>query len=287
MALPKIKAFTGSPLADAEQPFYSALYAGTLEPATTTEFVVSTDYGYRVVFHGSFTVVGGEVTGGTVTGYDAFAGSTQTLKASGYSFEAAAFFEAVQNYNLDSEPFYDIVEAQPIKFIGSDYGDRFGGTDGADVLVGKRGGDDLYGSDGDDVIKGDKGQDSLVGGDGFDTLTGGSGNDVFVFFLDLTEPPPTTFDKITDFKHGRDHIGLSVYDGIDDLLPPGELDGKYFHKGTEATTADQHVIYDKKTGKIYFDADGSGDEAQFLMAKVKAQTKLSADDFYSGGAMVA
>ena len=287
MALPKIKAFIGSPLGDAEQPFYSALYSGSLEPATTTEFVVTNEYGFRIVFHGNFTVAGGEVTGGTVTGYDVFSGSTKTLKASGFSFEAGAFYDAVQNFSSNTDLFYDIVSVQPFKFVGSKYGDQFDGMDGGDVLVGKGGSDGLYGGAGDDVIKGGKGQDFLMGGDGSDTLTGGADDDVFFFYLNLTEPTPATFDKITDFKHGQEHIGLYVYDGMNDILPPGQLDGKYFHKGTAAETADQHVIYDKKTGKIYFDADGSGSEAQFLLAKVKAHTKLSADDFYSGTSMIA
>lgn len=286
MALPEFKYLVGSPLAEPLQPFYAALNFGTLEPATATEFVVTDEYGNSVVFHGNFTVVGGEVTGGTLTGFDVFSGATKTIKATGYSYDAAATFEAVRDYGMDSGPLFDILDSQATKFIGSKLGDRSGGTDGDDVILGKDGADFLFGWTGDDTIKGGKGDDFLEGDDGFDTLTGNQGADVFAFDFDLTDPTPTSFDKITDFKHGKDHIALSVFDGMNPLLPPGELDKKYFHKGTEAETADQHVIYDKKTGKIYLDGDGAGGDAQFLFAKLKAGTKLAADDFYSGSSML-
>jgi len=287
MALPVTKLLIGSPLGAPFSPISSALNNGTLEPATTTQFVIADEYGNSIVFHGNFTVAAGEVTGGTATGYDVFAGATKTIKASGYNMDGAALFEAVQNYGIDSQPFFDLVEGQAIKLVGSKLGDQFGATDGGDVLLGKAGADFLYGWDGDDTIKGGKGDDLLEGDDGFDALTGNEGADVFAFHFDLLDPPPTSFDKIKDFEHGKDHIALTVYDGMGQLLPPGALDNKYFHKGTEAETADQHVIYDKKTGKIYLDGDGAGGEAQFLFAKLKADTKLHADDFYSGLSMVA
>lgn len=287
MALPEVKMMIGYPLGDAYRPLYNALNNGDLAPATATEFVLTDDFGDRVVFHGNFTVVGGEVTGGTMTGYDVFLGSTKTLTASGYALDGAAMFEAVQNYGVSSEPFFELIEGAAIKVVGSKFGDDQYGTAFADVLLGKAGADYLIGNDGNDHIKGGSGDDFLAGISGFDKLWGGSGRDIFAFNLDLTEPPPTSFDKIKDFDHGKDLIGLSVYNGMSELIPPGYLDKQYFHKGKEASTADQHVIYDKKSGSVWFDADGNGAEAQFLVVKVTPGTKLHADDFYSGTSLMA
>lgn len=287
MAMPQVKMLIGWPLGDADRPLYSALNIGDLAPATTTEFVLSDEFGDRVVFHGNFTVSAGEVTGGTLTGYDVFVGSTKVLTATGYALDGAAMFEAVQNYGVDSQPFFDLTEGSAIKYIGSKFGDDVNGTDFSDVILGKAGADYLVGNDGNDQIKAGSGDDFLAGLSGSDKLWGGSGRDVFAFNVDLTEPPPTGFDKIKDFDHGKDVIGLSVFNGIDELIPQGYLDNKYFHKGTEAKTADQHVIYDKKTGSIWFDGDGNGADAQFLLAKVTAGTKLHADDFYAGTSLMA
>lgn len=43
---------------------------------------------------------------------------------------------------------------------------------------------------------------------------------------------------------------------------------------------------DKKTGKLYLDGDGAGGDAEFPFAKLKTDTKLHADDLYSGSSMV-
>jgi len=79
---------------------------------------------------------------------------------------------------------------------------------------------------------------------------------------------------------GQDCI---VLDDFADILPAGYLAKSHFHVGTEAETSDQVVIYDKKSGSIFYDADGSGTGTQFLLAKVTAGTKLHADDFFVGG----
>ncbi len=60
---------------------------------------------------------------------------------------------------------------------GSDHGDTFIASDGANHLVGLDGDDRLAGEAGDDRLDGDAGDDGLVGGSGADTLNGGAGND--------------------------------------------------------------------------------------------------------------
>ena len=280
MALPKIKLLTGHPVADPLSSFYSAIY-GDLQVPTTTEIVVSQPDGFRIAFHGTFTLAGNDVTGGTVSGYDVFAGSTEVWKASGFSIPAATLFDTLQNLKVDQGPFFDIIDNIAVKVVGSNLDDKTDGGNSDDLLLGRKGNDDLYGSGGNDILRGGPGNDFLVGGDGFDKLKGDDGNDVFFFFIDPMVLP-IGYDKIKDFNHGEDLIGLNFL--MPDGPPPGYLGGQYFHKGTSATTADQFVIYDKKTGEIHIDLDGNGPEAQFLLATVKHGTKLHADDFYIDGA---
>ncbi|SDL08280.1 Ca2+-binding protein, RTX toxin-related [Pseudomonas indica] len=58
-----------------------------------------------------------------------------------------------------------------------DNGDRFFGSDAADVLTGGNGSDVIDGQGGDDQIRGGAGDDSLLGGAGNDALQGGAGDD--------------------------------------------------------------------------------------------------------------
>lgn len=275
MALPKITQFLGYPVTEPWDSFYDSLYDGVLQTPTATQIVVSSEFGQKIVFTGSFTVSGGSVTGGTMTGFEVFAGTTKVMQADGFAASGAALFAALQNFQVDDDDFFDLLFDQALRFIGSKQDDELYGSEFDDVLAGRAGNDELFGWTGNDVLKGGKGNDLLAGDDGFDKLIGGDGDDVFGFFVNLEAP--VGFSKIKDFTPGEDLIGLSVFDNI---LPPGFLGKEYFHKGTEATTAEQMVIYTKATGQIFFDADGSGAEAQVQFAKVKPGTKLNAGDFF-------
>jgi Ca2+-binding RTX toxin-like protein len=276
MALPKISQLLGEPVTEPWDAFDEAVYAGELLPPTATQIVITSENGYKVVFKGSFTVAGGDVTGGTMTGYEVFAGTTQVMKASGYDVGGAALFDALQNLPTSEDDFIDLLFALPLRFKGSKQDDRLFGSEYDDVLLGRAGNDELYAWTGDNVMKGGKGNDLLVGGDGFDTMFGGAGADAFGFSLTAMSPP-TGFARIKDFVSGEDLILLHVYDAAP---PPGFLGKQYFHKGTEATTAEQVIIYDKPSGRLYFDVDGTGIEAQFQFAKLTPGTKLKASDFY-------
>ena len=63
------------------------------------------------------------------------------------------------------------------RFIGTDFDDTLGGSQGDDTLEGGDGADFLFGRAGVDLIRGDAGADTIFGGDGDDTLNGGSGDD--------------------------------------------------------------------------------------------------------------
>ena len=140
--------------------------------------------------------------------------------------------------------------------------DAIDGGNGDDVLHGGEGNDTIYGKAGDDVLHGDGGDDRLSGGAGSDHLHGDGGRDVFVF--DVLEE--ASFDTIYDFTAGEDKIALQreVFTGLHFWVRE-----ENFAFGKEATTAEQRLLLDKTDGKLYYDADGTGDAAAIHIATLQ------------------
>ena len=140
-------------------------------------------------------------------------------------------------------------------------------TDRGDIIIGRKGEDKLKGLDGNDWI---------VGGKQRDIVVGGNGEDAFVF---KSPPKKKHADTIKDYEVGVDKIVLSSdsFGGIGS----GALAGKYFKKGKEAGDKSDKILYQKSTGKISYDADGSKPKSDpKLFAKVDKGLKLNADDFF-------
>ncbi len=158
---------------------------------------------------------------------------------------------------------------------GGDGDDHLDDGDGNDTLYGGDGRDSLTGGDGNDRLFGGKGGDTLIASGGNDILTGGAGSDIFQF-NNLNGA-----DHITDFKHGQDMIWLDsvVFTKIADV---GITDKNFsIHAGGHATRASDRIIYDKHTGKLYYDADGSGHHYNaVLIAVLDNHAKLTASDIY-------
>jgi Ca2+-binding RTX toxin-like protein len=114
--------------------------------------------------------------------------------------------------------------------------------------------DRIGGKAGDDTIKGAGGNDTLTGGAGKDVLAGGTGTDKFVF---NTRLGATNVDTVKDFAHDIDMINLddSVFSTIGAKLGAGEFYAK--SGATAAHDANDRIIYDRSTGKLYYDADGN------------------------------
>jgi Ca2+-binding RTX toxin-like protein len=154
----------------------------------------------------------------------------------------------------------------------------------ANVITGNIAGNTLKGEAGADTLSGLDGNDKLYGGAGKDSLTGGAGYDRFYFDAPLSAS--TNVDTIGDFSAPADSIYLdrSIFKGI---MADGAIGKGAFALGTAATELDDRILYDKDTGRIFYDADGSkeGGVSAILFAQVTAGTSLTNLDFigYTGG----
>lgn len=145
----------------------------------------------------------------------------------------------------------------------------------------------LNGTKGKDNLTGGTGNDKFYAGYGNDTLNGLGGADVFVFNAKLgthKTDRKVNFDKITDFKPGEDKIWLdnAIFKKLGKAgteLAPAALNKKFFKVGTKAGDKNDYLIYDKKTGILSYDADGSGAKEAIEIAKLSAKLKLSYLDF--------
>ena len=161
------------------------------------------------------------------------------------------------------------------------YGDKQcdildGGT-GNDRLYGGDNSDQLAGGEGNDYLTGEDGNDTLSGGSGSDILIGGAGNDSFVFDR---APLPGNADFIRDFSVPGDTIRLD-HAAFDQLGPIGKLNAAAFARWEDAPAADDHVLYDRQTGNLYYDATGGAhDDAQLIVTLSNLPTDLTADDVF-------
>jgi Ca2+-binding RTX toxin-like protein len=141
------------------------------------------------------------------------------------------------------------------------------------VLIGTRRADKLVGG---------VGNDKLYGKLGKDVLTGGTGKDIFVFD---TKPKlkKANLDKITDFNVVDDTLwidnALCKKLGKGTASKPVKLNKKFFSID-KAKDGNDYLIYNKKTGLLSLDIDGSGLGKAVEIAVLKKGLKLSYNDFF-------
>lgn len=136
----------------------------------------------------------------------------------------------------------------------------------------------ITGSAKNDTIKAREGEERLDGGLGKDTLFGRGSTDMFVF---STKLGTSNVDTIKDFVHDVDQIALDrdVFKRIGAALEDNEFFAK---KGaTKAHDRDDRIVYDTKTGKLYYDADGNkkGGQDAVHFATLSNKAVLDAGDF--------
>jgi hypothetical protein len=243
---------------------------GDTTSATTTRVTISTDEGYSVVFRGNFTVNGLQVTGGTMTGFDVLVGTTKVMKGRGYA-------EAVDDIGSAVVAGFDELITllfSGAKIEGSKAGDDVFAGPGSKAL-GNGGNDWLLAlAGGASFLKGGSGDDVLIG-NGMSKLKGGGGDDIFAFTT-------SGVDKAKDFTTKDDIVALSP-----DLFGPGWrvgfIDDTQLRTGKAPKTPDEIVIYNKHTGALYVDRDGSGAVAAPVQVGILPDhLKLKADDIFVG-----
>ena len=149
------------------------------------------------------------------------------------------------------------------------------------LLVGNVGDDFIYGGDGKDNLQGGAGNDELAGVRGADILIGGACSDTFTF---STLETSAERDIVKDFTPGEDHMLL--YSAVFAALEPAANDpaarAALLAIGTTATTADQHLVYNPRTGSLFYDADGGGGQQQLMIAVLTNKPTLTIDNFIIG-----
>ncbi|NIX76035.1 calcium-binding protein [Microvirga terricola] len=209
--------------------------------------------------------VGDQVVEGSGQGYD------RVYANFSYALDATADIEELIAYGVNA-----------ISLTGSNTANRIIGTRGNDVLKGQGGNDALLGNAGRDALYGGIGNDKLYGGLDSDVLKGDAGKDIFVF--DTKLHASKNVDKILDFSVKDDTIWLdnAVFKKLGSGSPtkPKKLAADMFHIGTSAHDASDRIIYNKKTGVLYYDPDGIGGAAAIKFAVLSKNLKMTYADFY-------
>jgi serralysin len=99
---------------------------------------------------------------------------------------------------------------------------------------------------------GGAGKDLLIGGFRANTLTGGQGADIFEFDNKVGGLSLNAVHTIKDFESGADKIRIVEYDfGYDYNQSPD------FILGTSAINTRPTIAYDRNTGNLFYDGDGT------------------------------
>jgi Ca2+-binding RTX toxin-like protein len=279
MALPVIQHLVGGENASPISDLQLAL-AGTEAPGTATTWTFANASGLKVVLLGTFNVVNGFVQGGTVTGFDLYDGAVKVMTGSGYAISYNAILKAhdaaiADNYTVFYPTFFSEVRS-----LGSPDSDRMYGATEAGKFLGMAGDDFLYGDTGNEVMKGGLGNDWVEGRGAADKLFGNEGADIFAFTnADVNNDPSAVFGvhRIKDFDPKEDTIFLDV--GRFAAIDAGPLDTSEYGVGRKAGSADEHFVFWKKTGDLYYDEDGTGKAKKVLIAEFDPGLKLKAHHF--------
>jgi Ca2+-binding RTX toxin-like protein len=129
----------------------------------------------------------------------------------------------------------------------------------------------LEGNELNNMIIGGSGNDRLIGGLGDDSLRGDGGNDQFIFNA------RKGVDTIYNFVPGEDKLIFSrrVFRGLGSLI--GTLNCTALNSGdfVNGQDSDDRIIYNTKTGRLYYDKDGSGPSPSVQIAVINPLKKTN------------
>jgi serralysin len=218
-------------------------------------------------------------TGDTVYGFNTNAGESYSITGSS---DAAVFaiWDAGGNDTLDFSG-YDA--DQKISLGDGTLSDTGGLIQNIGIAfnaiienaIGGSGKDTIIGNGVDNILSGGAGDDWLTGGAGSDTLWGGAGKDRFVF------NSMDGVDRIESFSVPGDTL---VFDNavFSSLWRDGSIKKSWFKSlnGQNGPDKNDYIQYDRKTGDLYYDADGGrAGSDRVLIAELNAGLKLSWKDF--------
>jgi Ca2+-binding RTX toxin-like protein len=201
-----------------------------------------------------------------IAAHDGFASEDVDLKA----LPTGGFVVTYMSEYVDSE--HDGIGA---KFYGiATAGDDIARVDASGLLYGLAGNDRLTGNGLKNTLNGGSGNDFLNGLGGYDSLVGGAGSDQFIFSTALSATK--NLDRVKDFSHGTDEIALSdtIFRKLGSSVAASEL-----RFGVKALDANDYLVYNKATGALFYDSNGSASGGMTQFATLKAGTVLSFDDF--------
>jgi Ca2+-binding RTX toxin-like protein len=129
------------------------------------------------------------------------------------------------------------------------------------------------GNKGNNVLIGNDNNNMLNGGAGNDTLKGGAGADTFKFNTDFST------HRMNDFDADTIWLENSVFTA---LKKTGVLASGAFHKSASgvAHDADDRLIYETDTGKLFYDSNGNAAGGAVHFATLSANLALTNADFF-------
>ena len=209
-----------------------------------------------------------------VTGQISVVGGLNFEKAASHQIKVRATDSAGQS--VEQVFTINVVDQTSFSKRGKSKNDKLNGTALDDVLKGGsgKGKDTIKGLDGDDKLWGEGGNDALYGGAGFDT---------FVFNKKASKAK--NYDTIKDFNVAEDKIWLEnkIFKKLGKLGSegaPAMLNKDFFVVGTKAKDKNDHLIYNKTKGVLYYDKDSSGKAKAVEITKINKKLALNFDDFF-------
>ncbi|MGF9761389.1 polysaccharide lyase family 7 protein [Microvirga sp. 0TCS3.31] len=199
----------------------------------------------------------------------------QAWRSDAFYFKAGTYLgvNAPQGTGFGQTSFYDLKFSHPAK-ASQAISKVTGLPSTSKTYAGTSKSDKLTGSSGNDRIEGKGGNDMIWGKSGNDILVGSSGKDAFTFDTKLSA---NNIDVILSFSVKDDTIRLN--DSVFTKLTSGKLSPDNFVVGPRALDAQDQIIYNNKTGGLFYDPDGTGQTRAIQFAKVDAGLKLTAADF--------
>ena len=91
-------------------------------------------------------------------------------------------------------------------------------------------------------------------------------------------------DRVLDFSARDDSVFLEnkIFTklGSGTASKPKKFKADMFVEGKKAKDAEDRIVYDKKTGALYYDPDGTGSKAQVKIATIAIKVKLTYQEFF-------